>query len=345
MGFSIATFNVKDLFDDEPPHVIGHLDAELYTEVERSRARKLYRAKLEAIAAMVRRLDADVIAFQEIKNARVLDDLRALLPERQGAPAGGYHPAVAAAPDRRGIACGLLSRFPVLEHRDHQVVGLDFPVFVIGDPHPFPSRLRTHRGVLEATVALPDGTRLVVMVVHLKSKRPTPLERVDGTEVPFSDHRSYAEGAIRSLVNRLAEALFVRRLVDERLDVDPAVQLAVAGDFNDDESSLAVRTVMGEIVHAGVVPLDEEQQAFSDRWRGRVLYPCARAVPSDQRYSLVFRGSVQQVDHVLVSPALWARFRGARFLNETLHEDNASPGADGVGPLASDHAPLRADFE
>jgi exonuclease III len=59
----------------------------------------------------------------------------------------------------------------------------------------------------------------------------------------------------------------------------------------------------------------------------------------------MFRGRPRQIDHVLVSEALWGRFRGARLLNETLREDNASPGAEGVGVLASDHAPLRAEFE
>lgn len=332
MAFTVATFNVKDMLDESTPPLSEDPEA----------ARRLYRAKLEAIAPMVRRIDADVIAFQEISSARVLDDLKALLPARDGRPHGGYGAAVAGSPDRRGIACGILSRFPVVATCDHRPKDLEFPAFRAGDLRPFPEqRVYAHRGVLEAQLAMPDGSKLVVLDLHLKSNLPIPLEDELKQPVPFDGHHAHAEGLVRSLVTRVAEGLFVRKLVDAWLDADPNVALVVAGDFNDTEQSVAVRSVTGDLV-LGAAQGGSVREG--DAFAGRALIPCARAVPAEQRYSVAFRGSVAQIDHVLVSRALYARFSKARFFNETLLEDLAAQGPGGVGSLASDHAPLVAEF-
>lgn len=332
MGFSVATFNVKDLLDESTPPL----------DEDPNASRKLYRAKLEAIAPMLRRVDADVVAFQEIANQRVLDDLKALLPPRDERAHGGYIASAAGSADRRGIACGILSRFPVIATCDHRPRDLEFPSFRAGDARPFPSeRVYAHRGVLEAQLALPDGSKLVVLNLHLKSNLPIPLEDEHAQPVPFDGHHAHAEGLVRSLVTRVSEALFVRKLVDAWLDTDPNVSLVVAGDFNDTEQSVAVRAVTGDLV------LSAAQGGAvrpGDAFAGRGLVPCARAVPAEQRYSVAFRGSVAQIDHLLVSRSLWARFSKAHFFNETLLEDLAAQGPGGVGSLASDHAPLRAEF-
>ena len=45
--------------------------------------------------------------------------------------------------------------------------------------------------------------------------------------------RAFAEGRLRSLVWRAAEALFVRGLVDDLLAADREGHIVVAGDLND----------------------------------------------------------------------------------------------------------------
>jgi endonuclease/exonuclease/phosphatase family metal-dependent hydrolase len=340
VGFSIASFNVRDLFDDTPPHVIGDLDRGGFGKPEQLRAQELYRARLERLAGVLRRLDADILAFQEVKNARVLNDLRQMLPSRGDLPAGGYGPAQVAAADDRGIACGLLSRFPVVASVSHSSSTLAFPTFVAGDAAPWSSGLSTRRAVLEAEITLPDHSSLCLFVVHLKSNLPEPLLAPDGSPVPFSDHRSLAEGRVRSLIIRVAEALFVRNWVDARFDQDPRAQIAVAGDFNDQEESAAVRSVTGDLSSVSKV---QPSASATGLWQGRGMYACARAVPPSLRYSLIHQGSAVQIDHVLVSQSLWERFVSARFFNETLREDAASV-AESALSLASDHAPLRTEF-
>jgi endonuclease/exonuclease/phosphatase family metal-dependent hydrolase len=331
--FRIATFNVRDLFDDVAPHVIGQLDRDGFSAWAQKRARTLYARKLDAIAAMVLRADADVIAFQEVEGAHVLDALRAHLPS-----GGGYLPAVAGNADARGIACGILSRFPITSVEIHGVGELAFPVFAEGDPRPCASRLESRRGVLEVTVALPDGSSLAILAVHLKS--PRPLAKLDATGAPVDEegHYAAAEGAVRTMVVRLAEALHLRSRVEARLFRDAKSQIAVLGDFNDGPDSLVLRAVAGDLAEAPRGRNSDLDAATA--LEAGALYSCGRAIPPGARHTIMHRGAAQQIDHILVSRALWKRFREARVLNETLRDS----AGDGREEVDSDHAPVVATF-
>jgi len=332
MEFRIATFNCRDFFDDAVPHVIGQLDREGFGIWAQRRARTLFHRKLEAVATAVARTDADVIAFQEIEGAHVLDALRGTLAD------GRYLPAVAGVTDSRGIACGLLSRFPISGVETHGAGELAFPVFAEGDPRPFGSRIQSKRGVLEVTVTLPDQSSLALMVVHMKSPRPVARVDAGGESTGESGHYAAAEGAARATVLRLAEALYLRSRVDARLMRDPHAQLAVLGDFNDGPEAAVVRSVAGDLAdmprgrHA-----DLELTASLERG---ILQHCVKAVPPGQRHTILYRGVGQQVDHILVSRALWRRFRGARVLNETLRDGTG----EGREDVESDHAAVVATF-
>ncbi len=330
--FRIGTFNVRDFFDATPPHVIGQLDRDGFSQWAQRRARALYQRKLEYVSNVVARMDADVIAFQEVEGAHVLDAVRTQLGSEFD-----FQPAVAGRSDSRGIACGLLSRFPITHVESHGVGELSFPAFAEGDPRPFAGRLESRRGVLEVTVALPDGSSLTLLVVHLKS--PRPISRVDaaGADLDEDGHYAAAEGAARVTVVSMAEALQLRSRVEARLLRYGRAQLAVLGDFNDGPDSLSVRAVAGEL-------------AEPPRGRGAdidvasaldagVLHHCARALPPETRHTIIHRGTRQQIDHVLVSRSLWRRFRSARALNEELRE-----GGDGREDVESDHAALVASF-
>ncbi len=332
MAFSIATFNVRDLFDDAVPHVIGNLDRDGFGPWVQKRAKALYARKLESVAAMVARMDADIVAFQEIEGAHVLDALRAILPNE------GYLPAIAGVSDERGIACGILSRFPIVSSESHAPCELSFPTFVAGDPRPFAGRLFSRRGLLEATLALPDGSHVSTIVAHLKSARPVLRVEATDTDAAPDGHQAAAEGAARSTVVRMAEALHLRALVEARLMRDARIQLAVLGDFNDGPSSVVVRTVAGEIAELprGRMPDPDDFTALD----AGVLHACARAVAPSLRHTILWRGIAQQVDHLLVSRTLWRRFRSARILNEDLRDVGLEGRPDGD----SDHAPIVASF-
>jgi endonuclease/exonuclease/phosphatase family metal-dependent hydrolase len=139
----LVTWNVHDLFDAEdqvtPP---GAADTVLTpAEVE---------AKLERLATVLARLDADVVAVQEVENRPLLERLARRL-------GGDHHAVLEEAFDPRGIDVGLLTRWPVTAVVSH---GADRAT---DGSHLFA------RDLLE--VHLATGERpLVVVVAHLVSR-------------------------------------------------------------------------------------------------------------------------------------------------------------------------------
>jgi len=293
--------------------------------------RNVLAAKLGWIAETLRTCDADVIGLQEVGTE---DLVRAVL-ERLGD--SRYGEPVMGTADARGIRCALLSRVPVLASGVHTAESLPFPVFQDGDPPPFGARIPLRRGVVHARVDAPGMGPVDILVAHFKSARPVQARDASGREVPATNARMRAEATVRGLVWRAAEALYVRRLVDDLLALDPEARVAVVGDLNDVPGSPALRAVQGE--------------------GNGELFDCAADVDASARFSMLHDGRRIQIDHVLASAALFSHLRGARFLNATLREhapvrSPASPApvasaAAVGGPCAaapptvdSDHAPL-----
>ena len=90
---SLATFNLKDFFP-QPPHDFA--------------------PKVACVAEMLARVDADVVALQEVGAPDTLEALLSRLDRR-----GGYGAPIVGTADARGIRCALLSRVPVLRSRVH----------------------------------------------------------------------------------------------------------------------------------------------------------------------------------------------------------------------------------
>ena len=106
-------------------------------------------------------------------------------------------------------------------------------------------------------------------------RRPSELQRRGSATNPADTVRGQA-----GVLNR-----FVRRV----LDIDPQARVVVLGDFNDFEFSETLR-VLEEGPTAG-------NRELANLWR---------LLPQSERYSYIFQGNAQVLDHILVSPALFA---------------------------------------
>ncbi len=84
---------------------------------------------------------------------------------------------------------------------------------------------------------------------------------------------------------RLQQAAIVNDFVDDILAVDPKAEIIVLGDLNDFEFSAPVRTLVGS---------------------PPVLTPLMETLPPAERYSYVFEGNSQSLDHIVVSDSLRA---------------------------------------
>lgn len=304
---SLATFNLKDFFEplaEEP--------------------QDLFEERLSVLGSLVARADADVIAFQEVGSAEALVRLFAKVGH-----AGYLHPFVGSA-DRRGIRNAVVSRIAVERAEVHVATELPFPTFAAGDAPPYPGRLPLRRGIVEIRIEPPGFGAVHVFGCHLKSRRAVPLADDAGYPVAAATIRERGEAELRSLVQRAAEALYVRRLVDERLAADADAQIAILGDLNDQPDSLPVRIIRG--VAGGAAANGQG-----------VLYGCEELVDASRRFSVLHGGLRQQIDHVLVSERLRAKAVAAEFLNESLRE-HVSFADDGPKTVDSDHAPFVVRF-
>jgi predicted extracellular nuclease len=114
------------------------------------------------------------------------------------------------------------------------------------------------------------GRSLYLVNLHLVSK---------GGDDPFFGRRQPPRAA--STDHRLAQAEAVARFVDRLLEGNPEAQVVVLGDLNDFEDSIPIRAL--------------EEIGLED---------LIKRLPRDDRYSYVYQGSSQVLDHILISPAL-----------------------------------------
>jgi endonuclease/exonuclease/phosphatase family metal-dependent hydrolase len=144
-----------------------------------------------------------------------------------------------------------------------------------------------------------DQRTLSVFIVHFKSKRT-----VDDDDP-------------QSAKWRLAEALAVRRIVEQRLAEDPDAWIAVVGDFNDTPESRPIKALTEPVDDRGVLV---------DLIGRETDTPPVTYLRSPYR---------SQIDYIMVTPGLAACYvaGSARVINQPNMMQ------------ASDHTPIVASFD
>jgi len=317
--FSVATFNLENLFDtlDDPDTsdpVPSIVDYEL-------RLDKLAEALHDELG------EPTIVGVQEAENVSVLTDLVA-----RSEIEGKYGAILVDGPDARGIDVGLLyqkDRVLVNSYETRQActslidgLGPDGngdvynPLNVVtcdtnGDGLPDGNRLFSRPPLVVHLVLLPAsgyqglGMRedLWVIVNHWKSRNQ------DTHEVQYT------------LARRVEQAHFVADLAGEIMARDPLAHVIVLGDLNDSLTSepLAVLTAAG----------------FQD-----LLLEVERS----SRYTYVYRGESEVLDHILVSPGM----AGDPVSVEPVHINSDYPalfsGFSDTARRSSDHDPVVATF-
>ncbi|RMH02582.1 MAG: hypothetical protein D6702_08465 [Planctomycetota bacterium] len=193
----IATWNLENLFDrwDDP-----------WREDERTRPSYASDARLDRIAAVLRRLDADVVCVEEVENRFLLESFAA---ERLSEL--GYEVVAFEGNDPRGIDVALLSRLPIGPVTSYRHLRFR-------DDRGREQRFR--RDLLRVRIGSPLDAD--VYVVHLKSQH----------------------GGDEADVVRLAEAKAVAAVIGGELERDPAYRALVAGDFNDVPDSATLQALL-----------------------------------------------------------------------------------------------------
>lgn len=299
--------------------------------------------RCEVLRPQLLRLEADILCLQEIngqrrkgEHARHLDALDALLA---GTPYAGFHRAVTAGPHGDGVAdvhnLVTLSRWPISDESDIRntlLPPISYKMTTACPPLKEPVSLRFDRSILLTTIALDQGPRLNVINVHLRAPLAAPIAGQKEAPFVWKSVAGWAEGYFVSGLKRSAQALEARLVVDRLMDADPHQLIVVAGDFNARDHETALEILAGA-----------EENTGSGRLAIRALALLDRAIPEDQRFTVLHHGRPEMLDHILVNRPMLARFRSIAAHNETLGDEMIGFGKT-RHRTASYHAPLVAEF-
>lgn len=303
----VTSFNVENLFD-----LIDNPDKEDEGSTPSPEELEIKLTKLALAVEMELELP-EIVVVQEVENTEILQEVG----DRVNASAGTNYVATSfETSDVRGIEVGFLwddDRVDLLQA--FQMSGQDVEdAFGPGSASPGREPLV---GVFEIGGGLQNP--LTIVGNHFKSKGgDDPLYGVVQPPVRITE------------VQRKMQAQVVRDFVNAILDADPDAWVMVAGDLNDfqfPEPNEGPDHPLGILAGgAGEVPLHNLIEREAEH----------------ERYTFVFDGNSQVLDHILVSPALLDDVSG----QDILHFNTDFPAIlemDATTPLAaSDHDAVEA---
>lgn len=279
---TVASLNVQRFFDtvDEP----GKSDVVLTPTA--------FQMRVTRLARYVRRMlrSPDILGVQEVENLSTLEAVAFTINSEtvaDGFSNPRYDAYLEPGNDPSGINVGVLVKRSRVEVMDLQQEGrwASFLNPATGRPE-----LLNDRPPLVLRVRAPGylGRRpvLTVIVNHLRS---------------LTDIESPTDG-VRVRAKRAAQAEFLADLVQRRQRGDTVERLIVVGDMNAFDLNDGLVDVIGTIRGAPAPP-ETVVQATADRVEPN-LVSVSGLVPAQERYSFVFDGSAQTLDHALVSSTL-----------------------------------------
>jgi predicted extracellular nuclease len=244
-------------------------------------------ARLTKTARFIREVlgAPDVLAVQEVADVATLDALADAIAAEQ--PGLTYTAHLLEGNDIGGIDVGFLVRSTVRVDSVQQI-GLD-------------SRLSLDGSLLN------DRPPLVLRGAYIGGDVPLDIVVVAVHQRSLNDVENLGPTGIRVRQKRLEQAMELATALQAMQDATPAARVVVLGDFNAFEFSDGLVDVMGVsrgVVVAGTALLDGPDLLTPDFTNHTDL------LPPGERYSFVFQGSAQSLDHVLTSAGVASHVRG-----------------------------------
>ncbi|MGB3167105.1 MAG: lamin tail domain-containing protein, partial [Alteraurantiacibacter sp.] len=199
-------------------------------------------------------------------------------------------------------------------YRDDRVDFDEASAFTITDPDDgtLADAFQGSRAPLGGTFAF-NGEELTVIGNHFTSKI--------GSDNIFSANQPPANAGALA---RAAQAAAVNAYIDALLALDPNANIAVAGDFNEFQFEEPMQVLTGELDYAG---------GMESNGSNTVLTNLTYFLAPEERYSVLFQGNAQQLDHILATGNLAS---GAAV--DVVHVNIPT------GGFVSDHDPVLARF-
>ncbi len=266
---TVASLNLMRLFDDMN-------DPAINDSQENGTSTQIYQRRLAKLAGYVDDVLnlPDILAVQEAENLRALQDLAAALLARTGT---AYEAHLSEGNDFSGIDVGFLTRDSVRVISSVQISSSE--------------RLSTDNSLLH------DRPPFLIDAVYLENGAPFPLTVIAVHQRSLGG----AESDSRVRAKRFEQAASLARTIDAIQKEVPERRIVVIGDFNAFQFSDGLVEVVGMI--QGVCDAVSEELPCIDLVATDLNNEIER-LPHEERYSFIFKGKAQALDHVLTSASL-----------------------------------------
>jgi len=290
-----------------------------------------YNSKKDWTRNMLIKLNADVVALQELWHKDCLDDVL-------NTPELSNYKPIYIKPSWYNIAVAMIVRTPWVLSGDPEIIK-DFPFDELvkfddndgEDDEIVVSVKRFSRSVIKARLKNSisnDTPEITVLCCHLKSKLPARVKNIDSAYIP-------AVGSAISTLRRTAEATALRMILTDHMKGSHTPTVLI-GDLNDDPLS-------------NTLGLVTEQPTISKSSRGRdkSLYNTLHFQQlnsfNDVYYTHEFNKHKGVIDHILVSEeffeyskdSIWSHHH-TRIFNDHIEDDD---------PATSDHGVIVSSFK
>jgi predicted extracellular nuclease len=321
--FTVAGMNLENFFDDEDDP--SKKEDLVTTEAFNNRLKKISTAIREVMQS------PDVIGTVEVENISALKRLAAKINAdtvAAGKPDPRYEAYLDEGNDARGIDSGFLvklSRVKVLETKQFGK-NEKFPNASGGDDLFLNDRPPL---MLRASIADPrtgQPFEFTAIVNHLKSL------------LGYDDPKRRDNVRMKKKL----QAEFLARFVQERQKANPAEHIMLLGDFNAFQFNDGVMDVIGTI-KGKPAGKDEVMVASSDTVDPDMT-DLVDLIKSDQRYSFVYDGNAQVLDHFLVTENLRKQVAGFGYARVNADFPESDRGDASRAERYSDHDPAVAYF-
>lgn len=322
MPIRIATFNLENL--DDGPNVDPPLAQ-----------------RIEIMRPQLNRIRADILCLQEVHSqgpsgSRTLAALDMLLT---GTDYANFNRETTTTMEGELYALRnlvTLSMFPVAGVQQIRDTDGRRPSYQMATAIPVDTTVNPvewERPMLYTQLTLQSGATLHMINVHFKSKNASNIPGQKLDRYTWRTASAWAEGSFISAMKRVGQALQTRMLIDNIFDTNGEDSLiAICGDFNSEDDEVPVKTIAGHIEDTG-----------NPAHATRLMVPCEYYIPDSSRYSFLYLGKGNMLDHVIASRGLLSFLQDAEIHNEALPDESGAFRQDTKFP-ESDHAPVVAEF-
>lgn len=261
--FKVVSYNVENLFDLTKD---GTEYIEYVPNAGYGWNKDIVDIKVTNIAKVIKNLDADVVALQEIESKKALIFLQNKLKKFNV-----DYPYVEIADSKAtSVKCAILSKFPIVNKEEIRVDN-EFA-----------------RNILKVTLDV-DGNRLILFVSHWKSKQGPESQRI-----------AYAK-KLRKEIDKLKEGVDFIVAGDFNSNYNEYETFRDSSSLNDTVGTTGINHILRTIKGSEMV----NEKILTEQARNEYLYNLWLEINKSRRWSYNFFGNKNSPDSIIVSKGLY----------------------------------------